>query len=167
MNWDALGAVAELVGAVGVVASLLYVAVQVRQNTGALRASAEQDAITALRLFQRSLLEDDRLRVFRAGSEDWDSLDDDDRARFVILVSEFLRTFESIYMLRVRGSLEPDVWRGLSVLLQDHGTSPGVQRYFEMRRDSFSPAFREFFDSMSLRTARKGFPDLIVRENGS
>lgn len=30
MNWDALGAIAELVGAIAVVASLLYLAVQVR-----------------------------------------------------------------------------------------------------------------------------------------
>ena len=39
MNWDAIGAIAELVGAVGVVASLLYVATQVRTSN---RASAVQ-----------------------------------------------------------------------------------------------------------------------------
>ena len=33
MNWNAIGAVAELVGASGVIASLLYLAVQIRQST--------------------------------------------------------------------------------------------------------------------------------------
>ncbi len=33
MNWDAIGAIAELFGAVGVIASLVYLAVQIRQNT--------------------------------------------------------------------------------------------------------------------------------------
>ncbi len=33
MNWDAVGAVAELAGAGGVILSLVYLAVQIRQNT--------------------------------------------------------------------------------------------------------------------------------------
>ncbi len=33
MNWEALGAIAELVGAVGVIATLGYLAIQIRQNT--------------------------------------------------------------------------------------------------------------------------------------
>jgi hypothetical protein len=33
MNWDAIGAVAELLGAIGVIASLVYLAVQIRQSS--------------------------------------------------------------------------------------------------------------------------------------
>ncbi|MFT4562959.1 MAG: hypothetical protein ACI9BW_002710 [Gammaproteobacteria bacterium] len=33
MNWDALGAISELVGALAVVATLVYLAIQIRQNT--------------------------------------------------------------------------------------------------------------------------------------
>jgi len=40
MNWDAIGAVGEIVGATAVVASLLYLAVQTRANAKALRANA-------------------------------------------------------------------------------------------------------------------------------
>ena len=40
MNWDALGASAEAVGAVGVVATLAYLAIQIRANTAALSAQA-------------------------------------------------------------------------------------------------------------------------------
>jgi len=32
MNWDAIGATAELLGAVGVIASLVYLATQIRQS---------------------------------------------------------------------------------------------------------------------------------------
>ena len=44
MNWEAVGAVAELLGALGVIASLIYLATQVRQNSRLLRASAIQSA---------------------------------------------------------------------------------------------------------------------------
>jgi hypothetical protein len=46
MNWDAIGAIAELLGALGVLGSLLYLAVQIRQNTKALRGIAI-DAVTS------------------------------------------------------------------------------------------------------------------------
>jgi hypothetical protein len=49
MNWDAIGAIAETLGAVGVIASLVYLATQIRhsrdqmsQNTRASEAGAHQ-----------------------------------------------------------------------------------------------------------------------------
>ena len=36
MNWEAIGAIAESLGAIGVIATLAYLAVQIRQNTRAL-----------------------------------------------------------------------------------------------------------------------------------
>jgi hypothetical protein len=44
MNWDAIGAVAELLGAAGVIVSLGYLAIQIRQNTAALRGNAHEVA---------------------------------------------------------------------------------------------------------------------------
>lgn len=46
MNWDAIGAIGEIVGAAAVVASLLYLAVQTRANAKALRAGAIWDSET-------------------------------------------------------------------------------------------------------------------------
>ena len=40
MNWDAIGAIAELVGAVGVIATLVYLARQINQNTSTVRSAA-------------------------------------------------------------------------------------------------------------------------------
>jgi len=39
MNWDAIGAVGEILGALAVIATLGYLAVQIRQNTKSLSAS--------------------------------------------------------------------------------------------------------------------------------
>ena len=47
MNWDAIGAVAELLGAIGVIASLIYVATQIRRNTSAVYAIAYQSIINS------------------------------------------------------------------------------------------------------------------------
>ena len=39
MNWDAVGAIAELLAAIGALAALIYLALQIRHNTEALRKS--------------------------------------------------------------------------------------------------------------------------------
>ncbi len=49
MNWEAAGALGEIVGAFAVVISLVYLAIQVRQNTTAIAAQAAHDALAAVR----------------------------------------------------------------------------------------------------------------------
>ena len=73
MNWGAIGAIAELLGAVGVIASLVYLATQIRQsreqmsqNTRALRAGSYQQFDDSL---QATVMEGgDRLRSGSRGT---------------------------------------------------------------------------------------------------
>lgn len=51
MDWEAVGAVSELIGAVAVVVSLIYLAGEVKHNTRAIRGST-LDAITAHQQFE-------------------------------------------------------------------------------------------------------------------
>ena len=51
MNWNAIGAIGEVVGATGVIATLIYLSVQIRQNTKAVRGAA-LDAITERKQFE-------------------------------------------------------------------------------------------------------------------
>jgi hypothetical protein len=45
MSLEDLGNIGEFVAAVGVIASLIYLAVQIRQNTDSLRAATFQDGL--------------------------------------------------------------------------------------------------------------------------
>ena len=47
MDWEAIGAVGETIGAIAVVASLLYLSVQTRASANAMRINAVYDAETA------------------------------------------------------------------------------------------------------------------------
>ncbi len=48
MNWDAVGAVAELAGAFAVVASLIYVGRQMSFNANSMAAAAHENAVHAV-----------------------------------------------------------------------------------------------------------------------
>jgi len=83
VNWEALGAVAELIGAAGVVASLLYLAVQVRTSN---RASAVEAKLASTRLlndFVDLLIKrPDLNQLWLKGRESLDALSPDEYLRF-------------------------------------------------------------------------------------
>jgi hypothetical protein len=83
LNWDAIGAIAEGIGAVGVIASLLYLAVQVRANT---RASAVDSKFRSAEMqndFVDSLIETPELNdLWLRGLTKLDSLSESDYYRF-------------------------------------------------------------------------------------
>ncbi len=83
MNWDAIGAVGEAIGAVGVIASLLYLAAQVRAGR---RASAVESKLESTRLlndFVDSLIKSPELNaLFLRGLTEIDSLSEEEYLRF-------------------------------------------------------------------------------------
>ena len=90
MNWDAIGAVAELLGAIGVIASLVYLAGQIRdsreqmsQNTRAVRAGAYQQFQEQLQTTMVRVLSVPSLEgvVFR-GMADPETLSEEEAGRF-------------------------------------------------------------------------------------
>lgn len=87
MNWDAIGAVGEVIGAIAVVATLIYLSLQTRQNTKAVEhASArgvEEDANT----WRFKVVENPEIsELLRGGLRDPDSLSPNDKYRFRLLL---------------------------------------------------------------------------------
>jgi hypothetical protein len=149
VNWTAIGAIGEVLGAIAVVLSLVYVAAQVRHNTAALSRAASADAIAAIRHWNQSLIDDPvMVRIFSKGVEDMNALDDDGRARFVVLMLNFLKTFENMHYQFSTGAMEPEVWRGWGELGALYLTAPGIRQYWSERRPLFSREFQTWMDGL-------------------
>ena len=72
MNVMELGAIGELVGGVAVIATLIYLAAQVRQNTKALAASTYQDITSSASDVGMQILSNDALvEAFEVTSRLW------------------------------------------------------------------------------------------------
>jgi hypothetical protein len=139
-----------------VVISLLYVAQQVRQNTSAVRAAAAADAVAALREWNRTLIADGEVAViFRHGVEGMESLDEDARARFVIIAVNLLKHFEQLHYQYSEGALDPGVWEGWSRFAALYFPTPGISDVWSMRKEMFSPSFRKWAESLR--------PDPVLR----
>lgn len=83
MNWEAISAIAETLGTVGVIASLIYVAIQIRQNTRDTRIAAFKSANRGAQEQQRALIADsDLLQAFVAGHVNYGDLGTKERIQF-------------------------------------------------------------------------------------
>ncbi len=88
MNWDAVAAVGQIASAVGGIAALLYLALQVRQNTRAVRGTTADAAVAASRDWIRPLIEDPELsRIWSIGQEDPVVLPEAQRRRYFYLAT--------------------------------------------------------------------------------
>ena len=58
MDWGAVSAVAEILGAIGVVVTLLYLTRQVRENTASIRRATARDALQSIADFNQFVASD-------------------------------------------------------------------------------------------------------------
>ena len=89
MDWNAIGTVAEVVAAIAVVASLIYLAVQVRGNSDLLertiqanRTQNAQSAVANFDAWRRMIVETASADLWFRGVNDWRSLERNERIQF-------------------------------------------------------------------------------------
>jgi hypothetical protein len=149
MSWEALGAIGEAMGGAGVVLTLLYLAIQVRQHTAEMRSQASESVAENLREWLMPMIEDPELsRIFRMGAEGWDHFAPDDKARFFHMAFVWLKTIEAAHYQFVRGRLDPEVWKGWEAVVTSYLRGPGIQGYWCQRRQGFSASFQAYVDSV-------------------
>ena len=106
-----LGALGEFVGAMGVILTLVYLAIQIRQNTRGIRASTVQAIQSAMNDAHSSVRNDlDSARVFRIGLAAQD-LAVDELVQFRMLMYSVFAQFESIFFQKETGHFRPRNFR--------------------------------------------------------
>jgi len=149
MNWDALGAVGEIVGALAVVISLLYLAIQIRAGSRVLRIQMRDSAYHALQNWNYHVAADPELPlIFQKGGADYESLDERQKARFLHIMWSFFKMFENIYIHYLDGSVGEETWNHNKDFLSVYVQQPGCRYYWENRKASFDPRFRTMVESM-------------------
>jgi len=145
-----LGNVGEFIGAMAVLATLAYLAVQIRQNTKMLRASTYQAILDSNRSAQDPILSNPHLeRIYRIGRRDPRQLADEELPLFRMIVWQLLVNYETIYLQHRLGIVDSDYWRGRQVALRNLLSQPGIQVVWERRRGDWAvTGFTELVDSM-------------------
>ena len=147
MNWDAFGALGEVLGAIAVVLTLWYVAGQIRQNWRATRASTVHGVNTAIANAWRPFQDSSRASVYIAALEGIDSLSAEERVRFFALMHVVAKTWEDTWFQWRVGTLGDAYWEGQQASFLDIFSQPGPQEYWALRKHWFDLDFREFMEN--------------------
>jgi hypothetical protein len=115
MNWDAIGAIGEVLGAVAVLITLIYLAIQIRQNTRSVAASAFESAMSGFNEVMRDISTNaDLATIVRRGGLDPTSLNEDELFRFNFAVRCNSNHVYKLFRLHQQGVLPRDEWRNVA-----------------------------------------------------
>lgn len=110
MNWEVVGVVAEVVGALGVLITLAYLAIQIRDNTRSLQAASLESVLDGPRdrYFLPMASDTDMADIYARGLNSLENLDEKEARRFFYMMYEQLFQLQQVMHLRER-ELIPEV----------------------------------------------------------
>ena len=147
MDLGQLAALGEFVGGIAVLATLAYLAVQVRQNTNAVVTTSHHQMAAALSEITFRIVDNPEVApLLRKAAASYDGLDEDERMRFDAFAMNFLALFENVFFQRQRGLIDPNMWPHWSTYYKDSLTGDGFRRFWASRRSWYLDEFRSYME---------------------
>lgn len=150
MSLEELAFLAQIISAVAVIGSLLFVGIQLRQATAAIRASSSQAHSGLYTDLVRSIIDNaDFARTWSIGLTDPKALSEAEWVRFVAYASALFRLYESSRVQWLNGRLDDEHWHTIERQAADFGHLPGLQLAWDLRGHWYSSEFRAWFDGLT------------------
>ncbi len=154
MNWEAVAAIAEAVGAIAVVVSLIYVALQIRQSTQQFARGVEANQLAAFerniesgnRIREILILNPDLAQLFLKGFASYEDLQRADKFRFSMLLRNIFSGMQGGYIRQLSVDHDPQKFEGSTRVLDEILIHPGVREWLEHNDPDWRPEFRELVD---------------------
>jgi hypothetical protein len=152
VNWEAAGAVGEIIGALGVILSLAYLGSQIRTQNRQSRVAAVTEWTTQWNSFLVSFAENPNLaELWTRGVNDFSSLSQTEVVQFSSQCGRLFRVGESLYDQYRQGRFDPKTWRGVKRTLEDVARFRGAKEWWPTRAHWYSDEFvalvQPWFDS--------------------
>jgi hypothetical protein len=146
MELEVLAAIAEVVGGITVLVSLIFVVVSIRQNTTSQKALAVDSLTAAIAAINVPAIESPQVGfAISNASSDWNAASAEDRAITHYYLFSLFKLWENAWFLRQSKVLDEGQWSGWEAMLRKYYHSKGVQEvWWPSRSSAFSPEFQQF-----------------------
>ena len=135
MNWEMLAALGQLAAVSVGIPSLIYLAVQIREQTKERRQSAVHALTVQWGDLTGSLHDNpETAAIFLRGMNSFTDLDAVSKLRFSAFFNRLINIFEGMYFSHRQGILTGSSWRAVERTMSDLIAYPGVQQWWETRR---------------------------------
>jgi hypothetical protein len=147
MTWEIIGRLGQVLGPIGVVISLIYLAIQIRKRKRQSRNLAMNALVTHFSELMSSQVEaPDLCDLWLRGLQSFDELDGPSKLRFAAHLERKLRAADSLYLQFLDGALKTRRWRWFDRAIADVAAYPGFQKWWLTRKHWYSDELCRLID---------------------
>lgn len=149
MNWDAVTGIAEIIGVVLVFLSLIYVAMQIRQNTQVTRDQSTRSLMLATTDATGDVARDGELAdILMRGTYNRGELDPGEMFRFNCFFFSYYNQVDYAYEQYLAGKLDIQSWDKIAQEIPVYIGAPGIREWWSEDKIRFTPPFFAFVESI-------------------
>ena len=160
MNWEAIGASAEVIGVITILASLIYLSVQIRQNNEQMRIQSYQAWVAVNMELNVAALDPLTARIFPEGNADSSNLTNENYTAYGMWYTAFMQMAQTTDILYRAGSIDRELWeceldRTAMIL-----SIPGVRQWWDAGgRTQCTPTFVKVIEAIEPKAIAWSFQD--------
>lgn len=158
MTIQDLGSLGELIAAVATIATLGYLAIQIRQNTTSVRAASRFDVASGWRAHNRQMLDPAVNRAYVKGLHAYPDMPYDERNQFGNLIGDHSVFFQGAFALYEEGQLDRQTYEDYLIWFACQVVTPGGNAFWK----EMSPFLvKGAVAAINERLARGNLPDIL------
>ena len=149
MNWEMLAAIGQLAAVFVGIPSLIYLAVQIREQTKERRQSAVNTLTVQWGDLTKALHDSAEFcAIYLRAVQSFDDLDAVSKLRFSAFQNRFFKNFEGMYFSYCDGILTRPLWGEIERTMTDFLAYPGVRQWWETRKHWHTEEFGRVVDEI-------------------
>ena len=154
MTLEAFNYIAEIIASIAVIASLLYVGTQIKQNTRSTRLETIRDISSGFNSFYDTMASNRELTdIWHRGAFNYQGLDETEKLRFTFAVVRVFRLEQEQFLQWREGALDGDHWQALSAQYTDAMQLPGWQEVWSRRKHHYIKNFQDYVGKLIADSA--------------
>ena len=164
-QWDAIGAVGELIGAAAVVISVAYLAIQIRRQTSESRLAATRELSSKRTDAIKIVLGDDALiAVYLKALRNYESLRGEDRMKASLMFHILTRNAEQDFIHEGAGHADAPYLESVDRVLAQNVAAPGVQEWWASTGALFNHEFQAHVDGLIAESTGSSLNEAFVAQ---
>jgi hypothetical protein len=155
MNWAMLTAIGQLATVFIGVPTVIYFAIQLREQTRERRQAAVNALTVQWGDLTKALHENAEFTaLFLRGVQSFHDLDAVSKLRFSAFQNRFFKNFEGMYYSRREGILTSELWAEIERTMSDFLAYDGVRQWWETRKHWHTDAFIHVVDGIIAKVEK-------------
>ncbi|MEH6502618.1 MAG: hypothetical protein V7682_01820 [Cycloclasticus sp.] len=155
MNWEAISAISDTVGSIAVIATIGFLAFQVKSNTAVIKTTGRQNVANEFKETSRLMM--DNAEHFALGLRDYPDVPFDALSKFSGAMVDVLMSFQSCLASHKAGMLEDHIYQSYLTFTASFLVTAGGKAYWIYWRNVY---IKEMVDELDKRIAQGGLGDI-------